>query len=56
GITALQWLICVLLGVGSVVVGALLLLLPYSRLPQTGKREVDLLQESRSIALASRGR
>ncbi|OEH79990.1 calcium-translocating p-type pmca-type protein [Cyclospora cayetanensis] len=56
GITGVQWLICGACGLGSVVVGALLLLVPYRHLPETGKREVNLLQENRSIALASRGR
>ncbi|KEP67119.1 UNVERIFIED_CONTAM: calcium-translocating P-type ATPase, PMCA-type protein [Hammondia hammondi] len=56
GLTAVQWGISLAFGAGSVVVGFLLHLIPYTFLPETGKKEVDLLHEGPSLALASRGR
>ncbi|KFH11447.1 calcium-translocating P-type ATPase, PMCA-type protein [Toxoplasma gondii VAND] len=56
GLTAVQWAISLAFGAGTVVVGFLLHLIPYTFLPETGKKEVDLLHEGPSLALASRGR
>ncbi|CBZ53551.1 hypothetical protein NCLIV_033380 [Neospora caninum Liverpool] len=56
GLTAVQWGISIAFGAGSVLVGFLLHLIPYTFLPETGKKEVDLLHEGPSLALASRGR
>lgn len=59
GLTVDQWLICIALALGSLVVGFLLHLLPAERLsciPQTGKKEADILTGPTNLALASRGR
>ncbi|PHJ16591.1 calcium-translocating p-type pmca-type protein [Cystoisospora suis] len=56
GLTGAQWGISLVLGSGSVIVGLFLHLVPYKFLPETGTKEVDLLQEGPSLALASRGR
>ncbi|PFH38470.1 calcium-translocating P-type ATPase, PMCA-type protein [Besnoitia besnoiti] len=56
GLTGAQWVISLAFGAGSVLVGFLLHLVPYKFLPQTGKKEVDLLHAGPSLALASRGR
>eukprot|EP00070_Physeter_catodon_P038303 XP_028345197.1 plasma membrane calcium-transporting ATPase 2-like [Physeter catodon] len=56
GLTGMQWIVTLAFGVGSTAVGYLLRFVPYQWLPEAGRREVHLLDESRTLALASRGR
>ncbi|KAF8822135.1 plasma membrane-type Ca(2+)-ATPase A1 PMCAA1, partial [Cardiosporidium cionae] len=56
GLTVAQWLISLLFGVGSLLMGMVTHLISLRLLPELGIKEVDPLQEAESFVFQARGR